>query len=115
MVTFGKRLKELRLERLMTQKDLGQKLGISLKTVSAYERDERRPDMVLLTEIASIFGVTVDYLLGESNNTSSTFDGLETEFPEGVKVLTRANSELTYDQKKKMTELMNWFIDSNRT
>ncbi len=47
----------------MTQKDLAEKLGVSDKTVSHWERDESAPDLTLIPVIAEIFGVTCDELL----------------------------------------------------
>lgn len=109
-MTFGSILKQLRAERNMLQKDLAKLLGISSKTISGYERDERRPDMKTLQDLASIFGVTVDYLIGKSDNKNNSHFDVEKEFPEGVKVLRRATNELTQAQRVRMIELMEWFL-----
>ena len=53
----------LRKSRLMTQGDLAEKLNYSDKAVSKWERGESVPDIIVLKEIADLFGVTVDYLL----------------------------------------------------
>lgn len=111
-MSFGKRLKKLRTENNLTQKQLAAKLNLALTTISGYERDERRPDLNTMARMSQLFGVTTDYLIGETKNTSSTFEEVEQNFPEGVKVLTRASKALTGDQKRKMAELMQWFVDS---
>lgn len=64
MAEFKDRLKELRLNAHMTQKDLGQALGISSSTVGMYEQGARTPDMDTLENIADYFNVDIDFLLG---------------------------------------------------
>ncbi len=62
-ITFGKRLAILRKTKGLTQQELAEILNVSNKTVSRWERDECSPDILLLPEIADIFGVTCDELL----------------------------------------------------
>lgn len=64
---FGKKLKELRLEKKINQSELGEIIGISPSTVGMYERDQRFPDKDILGKLADYFGVTVDYLLGRTD------------------------------------------------
>ena len=67
--TMGKFISVLRKANGMTQQELADKLLVSDKTVSKWERDERMPDISLLPAIAEIFGITTDELLrGERNN-----------------------------------------------
>lgn len=47
----------------LTQAELGEKLNYSDKTISKWERGEAIPDAYVLTQMAELFGVTVDYLL----------------------------------------------------
>lgn len=47
----------------MTQKDLAERLNVSDKTVSRWERDDGAPDLAAIPAIAEIFGVTCDELL----------------------------------------------------
>ena len=61
--TIGKFISALRRAHGMTQKELGEKLYVSDKTVSRWERDEGAPDLTLIPVIAEIFGVTCDELL----------------------------------------------------
>ena len=53
----------LRTQAGLTQAELGEKLNYSDKTISKWERGEAIPDAYVLTQMAEIFGVTVDYLL----------------------------------------------------
>ena len=53
----------LRTQAGFTPAELGEKLNYSDKTISKWERGEAIPDAYVLTQMAEIFGVTVDYLL----------------------------------------------------
>lgn len=67
--SMGSFMASLRKERRMTQAELAEKLGVSDKAVSRWERDDSAPDISLLLTIADIFSVTTDELLkGERNN-----------------------------------------------
>lgn len=75
MVDFGKKLKELRKQSGMTQRQLADKLGITKSVVSYYELSERTPSPDVLKDIALIFRVSTDYLLGiERNKTIDVSD-----------------------------------------
>ena len=58
----------LRTEAHMTQAELGAKLSYSDKTISKWERGEAIPDAYVLTQLASLFGVSVDYLLSSHDS-----------------------------------------------
>ena len=61
--TIGGFITALRKANGMTQKDLAERLNVSDKTVSRWERDDGAPDLSLIPVIAEIFGVTCDELL----------------------------------------------------
>ncbi len=76
--TIGKFISVLRKANGMTQQELADKLLVSDKTVSKWERDERMPDISLLPAIAEIFGITTDELLrGERKNPERAGYGTE--------------------------------------
>ena len=56
-------LRELRKQRGLTMKELGEKIGVSESTISLYETGRRSPSYEILLKIAEYFGVSVDYLL----------------------------------------------------
>lgn len=64
---FGKRLKELRKEKGLTQKELAEKLNRSTSTIGMCETEKREPSADLLSDCAKFFEVTTDYLLGLTN------------------------------------------------
>lgn len=61
--TIGSFISVLRRAQGWTQRDLAEKLCVSDKAVSRWERDESAPDLSLLPLIADLFGITVDELL----------------------------------------------------
>lgn len=68
-MTIGKFIQALRRANGMTQKELGERLFVSDKTISRWECDESLPELSLIPAIAEIFGVTTDELLrGERKN-----------------------------------------------
>lgn len=68
MTVLGKRLKQARNDKGIKQIDAAKKLGISNGTLSGYERNYRDPDTDILNEMASLYEVSVDWLLGKTNN-----------------------------------------------
>lgn len=67
-MSFGDRLKRLRLEKNMTQEDLAKILNVSRATVGRYETNERFPDKTTLKEIADTFEVSIDYLFERTDS-----------------------------------------------
>ena len=61
--TMGSFLAALRRANGMTQKELAERLNVSDKSVSRWERDDGAPDLALIPVIAEVFGVTCDELL----------------------------------------------------
>ena len=64
---FAARIKELRKEKNWTQEQLAITLGYKRAAVSEWETRNKEPEYDTLIEIADIFGVTTDYLLGRDN------------------------------------------------
>lgn len=66
-ILLAKRLKELREELKLTQKEVAQKLNLHSVTYLHYEKGQREPPLAILAEMAIFFDVSVDYLLGLKN------------------------------------------------
>ena len=64
--TFGKHLKELRLEKNLSQRKLGEIFNVCNQTISFWEMGSREPDLDTLLEIAHFFDVPLEYLLEEN-------------------------------------------------
>ena len=60
---FGKRLKELRIEKKLSQRELGDIFGVCNQTISFWETGSREPDLDMLVKIAKFFEVSIDFLL----------------------------------------------------
>ncbi len=62
------RLKALREEMEVTQADLAKALNVSSRRISSYESSNQEPDIDTLCKMAAFFGVSVDYLIGNTND-----------------------------------------------
>lgn len=90
MVDFGITLKTLRTQNNYTQVQLAQKLGLTKSVISAYETGLRLPSYDVLINIAKIFKVSTDYLLGIDNRQEFDLSGLTSEEITALKNLIKA-------------------------
>lgn len=67
LVTFAKRIKELRSERDFSMERLAGYIGLSRSAISMYETQRRKPDVSVIMRYSNFFGVSSDYLLGKTN------------------------------------------------
>lgn len=65
---IGKKIKELREIKQITQEELAKYLGVAPQTVYKYEKEINEPDLKTTSKIAEYFNVTTDYLLGRTDN-----------------------------------------------
>ncbi len=79
LVNFGERIKELRMSKGLSLRELGSKLNIDYSTLGHYESGRRRPDFDTLVKLADYFDVSIDYLLVRTNDPSG-----EDELPKKV-------------------------------
>ena len=112
------RLQQLRKERGLSQSELGKLLSMPQNTVSQYETERRRMDPQTLLSFAKFFGVSIDYLVGVSNDRTgresppSAFTGdgeqvedpLDLELMHLVKNLSEDQKELLLAQLKALNE-----------
>ena len=64
-MTLGQKLKKLRTDKNLTQKDLADQLHVTFQTISKWENDENEPDIATLKELAKLYDCSVDYLISE--------------------------------------------------
>lgn len=64
---FGKRLRKVRMSKGFTQQKIADLLNIGLRAYQKYEQGERSPSFDLLVQIADVFDVSIDYLLGRDD------------------------------------------------
>lgn len=63
-IEIGKRISKLRTEKGLNQRDFASILGVSNGTIGMWETGKRQPDLGTVKKIATYFGVSIDYLLG---------------------------------------------------
>lgn len=83
MFDFGQRLKELRLQRHLSQEAMGKIIGRSKPVISSYENNLKLPSLDVLMSIAALYNVSLDYLVGFEKKEMVSVDGL-TESQKGV-------------------------------
>ncbi len=66
-MSFGNRLKDLRVQNKLTQKEVSEKLVVSRATIGKYETEQAYPDFEKLVALANLYNCSTDYLLGLSN------------------------------------------------
>ena len=67
MAQFCERIKSLRVERRLKQREMAEQFGLALNSYQAYEYATRTPDFRGLIAIADFFDVSLDYLVGRSD------------------------------------------------
>ena len=77
---LNKRIKQLRIERGLSQVDLAEKLGVSKQSISNWENDNIQPSIEMLLKISRIFSVSTDYLLGEDSREFIEITGLKKQY-----------------------------------
>lgn len=68
MIDFGAQLKSIRKSRGVTQKKLANAIGASERGIQHYELNEREPSLSTLLALANYFNVSIDYLVGRTDN-----------------------------------------------
>ena len=107
VIILGKRIKELRLKNNMTQQQLGNLIGVTKVSICCYENGNRVPSLNTLVDLANVFKVDVDYLLGNdyqvSDNTSNYLISLSKEeiiFLRELKKYSNIYERLVEDPKR---------------
>ncbi len=96
----GRFLKELRRESGMTQEQLGERIGVTNKTVSRWETGNYMPPVDCLVMMADIYGVSINEIVAGERVTKEDFeqkadDNLSQALRENEKTVKRAESILT--------------------
>lgn len=94
---FGYRLKELRKSKKMTQAQAANRLNLSKTTISGYENNIKTPSLEVLKNLANLYGVSADYILGLESRRMIPIDSLTSSQEEIVRKLL---AEFTSENKK---------------
>ena len=113
MKIFGERLKKLRANRHLTQDELGEIFDppLAQSTIGTYERGVRQPSLENLITISEYFNVSIDYLLGitDEERTVTTF---KEENPQELREFLNQNNilfngaELSNEDKQRMIDIL---------
>ena|SRR5690554_6452104 len=68
LMSYGKRLATLRKKRNLSQEALCEKIGLVRSTYARYETEKTQPDFDTLEKLASFYDVSIDYILGRTDN-----------------------------------------------
>ena len=101
---FAERLKTLRKQVKLTQAQIAEKLNISQQAYASWERGVKKPTQENLVKISQILNVTVDYLVGNSDEKiENELDNVEFLFRMNSKGLTEKEKEIF---KRELIEFM---------
>lgn len=98
---LSKRLKLLREEHHISQKELARTLGLSQQTIAKYETDKATPNPDTLKAIVDYFGVTADYLLGRTDNPNNL-----SNLDDDILAISRAAQKMSPDERRKMMNIL---------
>lgn len=102
---LGERLKILRGEKKIFQKELANGLNLSQETISLYETNKREPDYETLSRIADYFNVSIDYLLGRTD-IRTPIQNIAKEYSPKKSINTEDLSPESQEDLKKYIELL---------
>lgn len=98
MFDFGLRIRELREKKNLSQQKLGDMVGRSKSVISSYENNIKIPPLSVLVQMAVVFNVSLDYLVGIDKNEMISIDGLNKQQKELVHtVVFELNDKQTTD------------------
>ncbi|MBQ9624803.1 MAG: helix-turn-helix domain-containing protein [Clostridia bacterium] len=92
MKQFNERLKELRLQKHYTQKQVADDLKMTVSALSQYENGKRTPKNSVLIRLAKYYNVSSDYILGMDDMPSKEYTPLEFDTP-----VAASSSEYVYN------------------
>ena len=88
-MTLGQKIKKLRTEKRMTQKELADQLNVTFQTVSKWESDTNEPDISTLKELAKFFGCSINSLLGDEEEEEPKQEAVEEPPVAPTEVITK--------------------------
>jgi len=98
-MTIGTNIKRLRVNKGITQEQLGEALGVSGQAVSKWENEMTLPDILFLPRLAEYFGISIDELMGYKLN-ALTYKEQFVKFMLGNGILKTGEFQLKHGQKK---------------
>ena len=109
----GKKIKEYRKKKRLTQEELGKRIGVGLSTISGYERGSSSPDNEKLFALSKVLDVSVNDFFPEANDGNILDHTEKFNFPVSVKDLAFLQ-ELATDLQSKSGEERERYLESIR-
>lgn len=110
---IGETLKDLRLDKKITQKDLSERLGITVPTLSHWECNYQEPSIFDLIKISDFFGVSIDYLVGKTDD-FMTMNFASMDLSDEEKRLLKDYRSLAEPLKKMIRDTISTFKTSDQ-
>lgn len=108
---FASRLKELRINKGISQLGLAEILGMSQQAIGKWETGKATPDYENLKKLASFFNVSTDYLLGNNPTNPPKMDN-DNILDEDVKMLARNKmKDMLPEEREKKKKQLNKIIE----
>ena len=115
---FGDKIKNLRTDADLKQKEVAEILKVSRSSISSYEQNKNQPDLHAVIELAKLFNVSTDYLLGLSEYKTSWVDetGFISRNSDNVKIVELLNDIKKLDKPdvSHLVELINIMKNQNK-
>ena len=122
MYVFGPRIRQLREQQKMSQEQLGRMVDRSKSVISSYENNIKIPPLDILRQLAVIFSVSLDYLVGIDKTEMISVEGLSAQQKHLLQTVVyelkdkkRAGEGLTARQQEILNGLMIEFARRDRT
>ena len=109
------RLKELRKERGLKQKDLATVLQVAPQSIGYYENLINKPDPEMLIKIADYFNVSIDYLLGREDDFGNISVMTNSDLTAEEKTMLELFNQLPDVRRRTIIDTMRFMVDSNRS
>lgn len=105
---FSQRLKSLRIENGYTQRELAKMLNVVQVSYLRWEQGKTEPNINNICELCRIFGVTADYLLGNTDDAEIVDPIIATEtYAENEKLLITAYRKMDKDKRAALLNILN--------
>ena len=104
-MNIGTKIRDLRKQAHLSQTELGKKVSVSQQTVTAWENNKAEPSSSAVAQLADIFNVTTDYLLGRLNKQETKKD--DVELSDDDVIMTWRGKALSDEDRELIRRIMN--------
>ncbi|AQY37865.1 helix-turn-helix transcriptional regulator [Bacillus thuringiensis] len=108
---IGKRVKEIRAELKLSQSQFAESIGVSKSLISLIELGRKKPSVETINKIAKKGNISVDYILGRTNNRSSS-ENEASEVKIELNTAVDRIEKLTEEQQRFIIKMLNGMVDN---